>query len=533
MVRLLLTLMLAGTAGHAGCSRQGTAGMAQAADRTQVFVLALASAESFDRTLPVLRFAGQDVKRMQNVLKRMAQVPDQRITVLQDSSRTALRHAFTALADRMRAAGRPHETKFIFYYTGHSDTKGLHLADGLLGKDELNALLASIPANARIAFFDSCYAGGLATKGIKPAADFVVPRAEYDEPSGSVFLAATSGTDVAFELEELGGSLFTHHLVAGLYGAADANRDGLVTVDEVYHYVYQQMSSGAMSLPRGHLQKPEYAMRLHGKGALVLAEVKRATVPLQIDAELSGRLILSMDGGLQVFKIIKPEGQVMQMQLVPGDYRVTLEQDDNVGHGLLRVPSRGTTQLSRAQLVFEKAPRLALVAKGERPRPRWAVAMGVANSTYSRIGPRMEAELATRSATIEGLDWRFLINGGWQTNRLDYQNQSGHSQTLSFLAGARGSLWPAWALDGQDWRLLLAGGFDYVWQDWDAPSGVILRTFQPFIPKVAYGLGTSFTRPSGLTFGLNFRREFPFATGKETGDVFALGASVFAASVEW
>src|SRR5690606_12196662 len=99
------------------------------------------------------------------------------------------------------------------------------------------------------------------------------PVAEFDEPSGSVFLAATSGSDLAFEIEELGGSLFTHHLVAGLYGQGDANGDGLVTIEELYQHVYREMHLGSMTLPVPQIQKPEYKTALRGQGALVVANV--------------------------------------------------------------------------------------------------------------------------------------------------------------------------------------------------------------------------------------------------------------------
>src|SRR5262249_6801587 len=161
-------------------------------------------------------------------------------------------------------------------------------------------------------------------KGVKPAGEFVIPTAQFDEPSGSVYFASTSSTEVAFEVEELRGSLFTHDVVDGLYGAADANKDGLVTVDELYQYVYRHMSAYAATLPGGRAQKPEYRVDLHGRGALVLAYTGRTTAALEVDPTLAGDLELALDGGLQVFHATKAPADSLRLMLVPGDYAVTL-----------------------------------------------------------------------------------------------------------------------------------------------------------------------------------------------------------------
>src|SRR3972149_518300 len=49
----------------------------------------------------------------------------------------------------------------------------------------------------------------------------------------------------SLELDELGHGIFSYYLVRGLQGAADLNRDGIVTLQELYEYVEQQVSRKA------------------------------------------------------------------------------------------------------------------------------------------------------------------------------------------------------------------------------------------------------------------------------------------------
>lgn len=494
-----------------------------------VLVLAVANAESFDRDLPTLRYARDDAARFVRVMTHTGLVGSERAVTLVDASLSQIRAAFAQAAKRLRQ--KP--GTFIFYYTGHSDATGLHFADGLLRKEELHALIRSVPSDTRIGFFDGCYSGALAAKGIKPASDFVIPKAEFDQPSGSVFLAATSGTDVAFEVEELKGSLFSHHVVDGLYGAADGNHDGLVTIDELYQHVYKQMDAYAASLPTAHAQKPEYRVDLQGRGALVLSYLTQTTSAVEVAPDIAGNLSFASSDGLQVYRVLKPAGAPLQIRLVPGAYAVSARDGNKVGRGTIKVATGQSAPLSRAALIYHTESNLDLVAKGKRPEIRWAVALGTISGSYTKIGPSIELQAATPAIPIESSDWRLLVVAGFRQNELSYRAQSGTSRAASLVVGAGGSFARGAFAEGQQWRLLIGGGTDYAWQSWNHNGSESLRRFESLMPKVVGGFGTSFTRASGLTWGINFRREFPFATEAGSGDVLAFGASLVALSVEW
>lgn len=525
----LKTLMLFGALAVTGF---GASRDLQAGVEAPIYVLAVANSESFDPDLPVLKYPADDLRRFVHVMTRTGEVPGDHVFEVVDGTKAKFREVMSTIASRVKTMSKNSRSKFVFYFTGHSDATGLHLADGLLPKDELHALIASIPAETRIALLDSCYSGALASKGIRPAPGFVVPQAEFDEPSGSVFLAATSASDVAFEIEELKGSLFTHYLVDGLYGSADGNQDGLVTIDELYQYVYKRMSADTTTLPTQQAQKPEYRVDLHGRGALILSYLQQTTSAVTLAADVLGELTLVSDNGLQIFRMTKSSPAPINLKLVPGDYSVTLKQKDQLGQAPLKVRSQGATTLAIKDFAMAHHDDLAAVAKGARPHSRWGMAVGINTSSYAVVGPHVEMQVATRSARIESSDWRLIAFAGGHQNRLAYQRQTGKAESLSLLLGVQGSTLSSLGVEGEQWQLLVGGGADYMWAHWDGNDAEKARTFDPLIPKIAVGIGTSFIASNGRAIGVAFRREWPFAKD-ENGDVLAFGSNVVTMSVEW
>jgi uncharacterized caspase-like protein len=89
---------------------------------------------------------------------------------------------------------------------------------------------------------------------------------------GRVIVTASEPNEVSLELPELGHGIFTYYLVEGLKGAADVNRDRIVSLQELYAYVQEQVTNKARLA--GGKQHP---MIKHGEvqGELPLAQVKR------------------------------------------------------------------------------------------------------------------------------------------------------------------------------------------------------------------------------------------------------------------
>src|SRR5690606_35291000 len=84
---------------------------------------------------------------------------------------------------------------------------------------------------------DACRGGGwTGAKGLAATTSFAVPESLLIESEGSVLMASSSGLENANEAQALGGSIFTHHLLAGLRGAGDLDANGEVSASEVFTY---------------------------------------------------------------------------------------------------------------------------------------------------------------------------------------------------------------------------------------------------------------------------------------------------------
>src|SRR4051812_8920528 len=93
-----------------------------------------------------------------------------------------------------------------------------------------------------VVMLDCCYSGAF-LKGFRARGDNSV-TVDQLEGRGRAVITASRATEYAFEADELTSedaqpSLFTGAVVEGLVsGKADKNGDGVVTVDELYEYVY-------------------------------------------------------------------------------------------------------------------------------------------------------------------------------------------------------------------------------------------------------------------------------------------------------
>ena len=169
------------------------------------------------------------------------------------------------LATVRRAIARFFDAKhrddlLMLYFSGHGvrDEQG-HLY--LAVRDTERAILAGTAIEASyvttrmdrsaskrlVLVLDCCHSGAFGY-GSKAAQGATVGTATAFEGTGRgrVVLTATDSTQYAWEgdqvLGEVENSLFTHYMIEGLRtGAADRDEDGLITIDELYDYVYEHV----------------------------------------------------------------------------------------------------------------------------------------------------------------------------------------------------------------------------------------------------------------------------------------------------
>ena len=147
--------------------------------------------------------------------------------------------------------------------------------------------------SSQVLMLDCCHSGAFA-HGAKAAQGVSVGTAEAFEGTGlgRVILTATDSTQYAWEGDHIIGdaetSLFTHFLIEGLKtGAADRDDDGVVTVDELYDYVREQVVN---TTPRQTPHKWSYRQ----EGEIVLAQnpfAKRSALPPEIEEANNSKLL--------------------------------------------------------------------------------------------------------------------------------------------------------------------------------------------------------------------------------------------------
>jgi uncharacterized caspase-like protein len=106
---------------------------------------------------------------------------------------------------------------------------------------EISHIFKRIQAERLVFIADSCYSGASGGRTI----DITGIRASISDSfmdriaagKGRVIMTASGANEVSVENDHLGHGVFTYYLVEGLKGKADADGDGLITVDEAYLYV--------------------------------------------------------------------------------------------------------------------------------------------------------------------------------------------------------------------------------------------------------------------------------------------------------
>lgn len=341
------------------------AGVAAGADDSHValrrFAL-VAGANNGGTERVALLYAQTDAAAMAKVLEHLGGVDPKDTVLLMEPGVDDLRGGFERLAWRMeKAKGSGQRLELLFYYSGHSDEKGLLMQGEHLTYKEVRGLLEEAPADVRIAILDSCASGALTRKkGGTWRAPFLVDRSATVK--GHAFLTSSSADEAAQESDRIGASFFTHYMISGLRGAADMTGDNKVTLSEAYQYAFNE-TLARTEATRGGAQHPNYDFQLSGSGDLVLTDLRTTSALLVLPESLNGRVFLRDDKGRLVAEINKPAGRKVSCGLEPGDYTVNVEVSDQMRGGTLSLKKGAQTMLSLAALGIVE--REATVARGD------------------------------------------------------------------------------------------------------------------------------------------------------------------------
>jgi hypothetical protein len=218
----------------------------------------------------VLRYAESDARRIAETLRSVGGFYSEDVTVLAGGSNADVRRALIRLNARLREA--PAGTLLFVFYSGHADAESLHLGGTRLLLNELRDLTAGSPAETRLLVVDSCRSGALTrVKGGRPAPSFDIRLDDVTPATGLAILTSSAAGEDAQESDGLRASIFTHHFVSALLGAADRDGDGRISIDEAFAYAADRTLASTASTLQGP-QHPTYRLELGGRGDLYLTE---------------------------------------------------------------------------------------------------------------------------------------------------------------------------------------------------------------------------------------------------------------------
>lgn len=248
--------------------------------------------------IPKLRFAERDARSIFEFLTTRGGFKKDNVQLLTDTSpnKPTLINIKRSLGEWLaRRAGK--DDTVVVYYAGHGapevDVSGVE-ADGLskyliprdadpdslfttgFPMDDIQRVFARLQAERVVFMVDTCFSGASggrtfmrqATRSGHLSTQFLE---RLTKSRGRVIISAAGPNELALELPDLGHGVFTYYLLKGMEGEADRDKDGIVTVSELYEYVEDRVSAHARKA--GGRQRP--IMRGEVEGTLPLIEIKR------------------------------------------------------------------------------------------------------------------------------------------------------------------------------------------------------------------------------------------------------------------
>lgn len=243
--------------------------------------------------VPPLKFAVSDAMDLAKVFHSLDPGRPNQVRMLLDDKANH-QAVVDELFDRLPTEAGPADTVIIFF-SGHgapdivsgnasgnveafllpSDADPTRLFSTAIRMSDVETILRRLQSERIVFLADTCFSGAAAEPGSRgisvPGRTLraITFRSAPHLPSGKgcAILTASKDTEAAQERSELGHGLFSYYVLQGLRGAADANHDHVVTVDELYNYVQTMVSRAT-----GGAQTPQIN-RDPAAGDIVLSEV--------------------------------------------------------------------------------------------------------------------------------------------------------------------------------------------------------------------------------------------------------------------
>lgn len=213
------------------------------------------------RDLPRVDYAKRDAEMVKRYLVKALGYREENIIMLLDDrvTRSALEARFEEWLPAQ--VGDDKSAEVFVYYGGHGapdpKTNQAFLVpyDGdpaFLGRTayplkQLYKALGTLPAQQVTVVLDSCFSGSggrsVIAKGARPM--LLTVEDPLLATQNLVVLSAAAGNQISSAFPEKRHGLFTYYFLKGLQGAADANGDGAVNLEELYAYIKLNVEAAA------------------------------------------------------------------------------------------------------------------------------------------------------------------------------------------------------------------------------------------------------------------------------------------------
>ena len=210
------------------------------------------------QNLPAADFGERDAEAVRRHLIGLG-VPEENVIVL-----TGARATLTGMAKYLEEwlpRNVTAQSRVFFYYSGHGapdpvkgdaylvpwDGDPTFLKSSAYPVARVYRQLEELKAKEILVALDACFSGAGGRSVIAKGARPLVTMTEAKAPGDPRFaiLSASAGEEIAGSLEEQSHGLFTYHLLKGLGGEADADKDGHVSVQELHAFVRTGVQRGA------------------------------------------------------------------------------------------------------------------------------------------------------------------------------------------------------------------------------------------------------------------------------------------------
>lgn len=216
------------------------------ADAQKTYVVSVGIADYSE--IADLRFTENDVSTFNGIMNRYgAEI----ITLL---GREAT-HSNIIQKIRYVSAFAKENDSFIFFFSGHGYEGGFCCYDmransyiGGISYQEIQILLRNCRAGRKVVIADACFSGGLSKQRTALTVQAV-------QKSNLLFFLSSQFDETSIELPNGPNGLFTYVLEAGLNGTADSNGDNKITYQEIYNFVYENVSNFTNQI--SHNQHPK------------------------------------------------------------------------------------------------------------------------------------------------------------------------------------------------------------------------------------------------------------------------------------